>query len=198
MRAAHFVITAALVGCASPARPITSHHESRARHTEARHQHVSGPARIELEQRAIARASTDDPRTTAARSTPTPQPIQALTEASLVARLSLDAHADVPVTVVIDVPPGASLRAGRETFTIPAMRPGLVIEEHYVVAFDANTAPSQPLTIHARAQSDAFGFDARAQWNFGRATPSPRRIVADGTPLVVGRRNFGPSVRAGQ
>jgi hypothetical protein len=122
---------------------------------------------------------------------PASTPGAARTEVTLVARVTLDAYADVPVTVTLTLPPGATIRAGRARFTLPAVRPETVVEERYVIAYE--TPLAGPVVLRARAAGEAFGFNAEARWGSGRSDPP--RLMASGAPLTLGRHRFGPSMR---
>ena len=183
-----YLALAALVGCAPPAdrRAAAPLHP-------APRAHVAAPAYVSL---TAARVDAVDTREGAGPSAPgplpAPTPVSARTEATLVARVTLDAYADMPVTVPLTLPPGATLRAGRARFTLPAVRPSTVVEERYVIAYDA--PPAGPVLLRARAAGEAFGFNAEARWDFGRSDPPPR-LMASGAPLTLGRHRFGPSMR---
>ncbi|MBL8678198.1 MAG: hypothetical protein JNK05_03490 [Myxococcales bacterium] len=192
MRAPWLAAAATLVACASP----TPTRVATSRSSPAEHAHVAGPAQLTLEP---VHLSHESPTGSIDRAQPiVADSARAANDVTLVARLSLDAYADVPVTVTIDLPSNASLRAGRSSFTIPNIRPGSIVEERYTVAFaSGQPRPVGAITVRAHARGSAFGFTAVARWNDG-ATPPTRRIVADGTPLVMGRHRFGPSIRAGR
>ncbi len=182
-----YLALAALVGCAPPLD-----RRAAANLRPAPRAHVAAPAYASL---TATRVVVVDPREGGGPSAPGALPVTpgaARTEATLVARVTLDAYADVPVTVTLSLPPGASIREGRARFTLAAVRPETVVEERYVIVYE--TPPAAPAVLRARAAGAAFGFTAEARWDFGRSAPTPR-VVASGAPLTLGRHRFGPSMR---
>ncbi len=163
-----YLALAALVGCAPPLD-----RRAAANLRPAPRAHVAAPAYASL---TATRVVVVDPREGEARAPPARSPVTpgaARTEATLVARVTLDAYADVPVTVTLSLPPGASIREGRARFTLAAVRPESVVEERYVIA-------PPPLRLHRRG---ALGLRSQRPDAAGRGS---------GAPLTLGRHRFGP------
>ncbi|MBP6833829.1 MAG: hypothetical protein KA978_23790 [Deltaproteobacteria bacterium] len=186
MRIALILLT--LTACAAPRVEPSPRPAPQA----APHAHVSAPARVTLESLSVSRVEGRSPDGLTGTGTP-PASAGSWTEAQLVARVILNASADLPVAVTLSLPPGATLRSGRAQFTLPSLRAGTVVEERYTIVYAA--APAEPVVFRAHAAGEDFGFHAEAQWRFGRPEAPAVRVAADGTRLVLGRHDFGPSVR---
>lgn len=182
------LILTTLTACAAPRvepspRPVQP---------AAPHAHVSAPARVTLESLSVTRVEGRSPAGLTGATAPSTS-AATLTEAQLVARVFVNASADLPVAVTLSLPPGITLRSGRARFTLPSLRAGTTVEERYTIVYAAE--PAEPVVLQAHAAGEDFGFHAEARWRFGRPEAPAVRATADGARFVLGRHDFGPSVR---
>jgi hypothetical protein len=110
----------------------------------------------------------------------------------LTARIERHVRFASDLEVHVTVPPGVRV-IGPTDWTSRGTSEAAVDERTLEVEYDG--VPPADLELTATVQGTAFGLTARDAYRFGRAAPEPApRVRAEGPHLVVGGRDYGPSV----
>ncbi|MEZ4406809.1 MAG: hypothetical protein R3A52_10075 [Polyangiales bacterium] len=111
----------------------------------------------------------------------------------LTARVTRNVPFDLPVTVTVRAPRGATLSTAPR-WEIP-VGPADALDAPVVIAYPS--VPTGDLVLVAEARDDAHGVYATARYHFGRSEPERSPPPVTSRALSVGGARMGPSVDMG-
>ncbi len=114
------------------------------------------------------------------------------TEAVVLAKVERVLAMDLPFTLSVDVPAGATVASGRTRLTLLPNTEAVTVTEKITFTFEAT--PVGDAVLGLDGDTGAMGFHFKVPYRFGRAPPPELAPAATGPAVKKGDKNFGPSI----
>jgi len=99
---------------------------------------------------------------------------------------------DMPFAVSVVLPPNVKLAQGRTAFTLSPNPEADVVNEDFVLSFEQT--PATDALLQVDGDTGVFGFHSKIAYRFGRPEPELVAPQATGPHVILGGRDFGPSI----
>jgi hypothetical protein len=101
----------------------------------------------------------------------------------------------VPLLLRVEVPAGATVKAGRVKVDLPANTEAGVVRETLELAFDAT--PAADLVLRVDGDTEGLGFHFQVPYRFGRPAPEAAAPAATGPAFQKGGKSLGGTIPLG-